>query len=303
MAEGSNKGLLTLNIIQFIIIGVLAYLLFDSNEQIESLNQNLTSTTEEVTDLKADLLDTRDNLEKVRAEREALGLSVDSLDAQIAELDKFVVQLKNQNNLSKAQIRKLNARVSTLNKEIETQQAEIDSLNEQNKKLTQNVDSLSKENSNLNQNVEQLAIEKENLQKDLKIASILNAEEIEVIGLKDNNKELTKQPFSKSKLARFKVTFSIGENKAADHNKKTFYMRMITPSGECFSDKINGGGSFKDHDGNVTKYTMKKTLLFENTNQWLSFVMPKGFNYQPGNYIIQIYCEGYDIGQKSFIVK
>lgn len=78
---------------------------------------------------------------------------------------------------------------------------------------------------------------------------------------------------------------------------------MITPSGECFGDKQNGGGTFKDHEGTEMKYTLSKKLLFENSNQWLSMVMPKGYNYTPGNYIIQIYCEGYDIGQTSFIVK
>jgi len=80
-------------------------------------------------------------------------------------------------------------------------------------------------------------------------------------------------------------------------------MRMITPTGECFGDKRNGGGTFKDHDGNELKYTLSKSIKFENSKQWLSMVMPKGFNYTSGNYIIQIYCEGYDVGQTSFIVK
>ena len=101
-----------------------------------------------------------------------------------------------------------------------------------------------------------------------------------------------------------KIRLVLGDdNKAAEHNKKTFYLRLITPNGECFSDKMNGGGTLKDHDGNIVKYTLSKTLLFENTNQWLSMVMPKGFNYSAGTYTLQIYCEGYDIGQDTFNVK
>ena len=220
MAESSNKGLIALNVIQLVIIAVLAYLLFDSNKNIENLNTTISTNSEEITDLKANLLDTKSNLEKVRAEREALGLSVDSLDAQLAEMDNVIAQLERKNNLSKAEIRKLTSKVSALNDQIIVQKAEIDSLNDTNKKLTQNVDSLAKENTSLNENVQQLALEKDHLQHDLKVASILHAESIEVVGLKDNDKELNSQPFSKNKLARFKVTFTIGENKAAEHNSK-----------------------------------------------------------------------------------
>ena len=302
-SEKSNKGLITLNVIQLIIIVVLAYLLYDSNKNIENLNNTISTNTEEISDLKADILDTKENLERVRKEREALGLSVDSLDNEIAQLDQVVAKLERQNNISRAEIRKLNTKVKNLNIDIERQKEEIQQLKVENQQLAQNVDSLSKENTALNENVEQLSVEKDHLEQDLKIASILNAENIEITGLKDNDKELGKQPFKAGKLERFKVTFNIGDNKAAKHNKKRFYLRMITPSGECFSDKRNGGGVFTDHEGNETKYTMSKDLLFENTNQWLSMVMLKGYKYVPGNYIIQIYCEGYDIGQTSFIVK
>ena len=86
MSEGSNnKTLLILNAVQLVIIGVLAYLLFDSNKQIESLNNDIVVNNDEISHLKGDLLWTKENLEVIRAEREALGLSVDSLDAQILD--------------------------------------------------------------------------------------------------------------------------------------------------------------------------------------------------------------------------
>lgn len=303
MAQGSNKGLLTLNIVQLIIIGVLAYLLFDSNQKIDNLNTSVSTKSEEIDGLKSDIMATRENLEKIKAEREALGLSIDSLNSEISQLDDVVARLETKNNISRAEIKKLNSKVANLNLDIEKQRAEIVQLKKENQVLVQNVDSLSKQNTALNENVEQLSVEKDHLQRDLKIASILSAQGIEVVGLKDNDKEITDQPFKASKLDRFKVTFTIADNKVAEHNKKRFYLRLITPSGECFSDSRNGGGVTKDHEGSELKYTMSKELLFENTSQWLSMVMLKGFNYTPGNYIIQIYCEGYDIGQTSFIVK
>lgn len=303
MPEGSNKGLVTLNVIQLVIIAILAYLLFDGNKNIVDLKENVATSTEEISELKADILDTRENLEKVREERIALGLSVDSLDNQINEINQVVVQLERKNSISRSEIRKLTSKVSALNENIEQHKQEIAQLTEENQHLVENVDSLSKENTTLSENVQTLSVEKDHLEHDLKIASILTAEGLEITGLKDNDKELGKQPFNGNKLARFKVTFNIGDNKAAKHNKKRFYMRMITPAGKCFSDSRNGGGKFTDHEGHVNEFTMSKELVFENTNQWLSMVMLKGFQYTPGNYIIQIYCEGYDIGQTSFIVK
>ena len=301
--ESKGKGLLILNVIQLIIIGVLAFLLFNNNKEIEGLNETVSTQSKEMIGKKAELLDIKENLVRIRDEREALGLANDSLDAQIAELDGVVAQLEKKNSISRAQIRKLTANIKTMQADIDLKDNEISKLKEDNALLSENVDSLSKTTTKLSLNLDSISIENEHMTKDLKWASVLNAESIKVQGYKESGKEYGKQPFPSKKLSQVKVTFDLADNKAAEHNKKTFYLRMITPSGECFSDKRNGGGTLTDHEGNEIKYTLNKKLAFENTNQFVSMVMLKGYNYSPGNYIIQIYCEGYDIGPSSFIVK
>jgi hypothetical protein len=48
---------------------------------------------------------------------------------------------------------------------------------------------------------------------------------------------------------------------------------------------------------------MKQTVLFENKGQKVAFEYRKGSAYKPGNYKVEIYCEGFKIGESTFLVK
>lgn len=298
--DTKNKKLKIIIIIQLILNITFIFLLLRNNNLSPDQNgyesENVSNKQLELSQLKSDF-------ERIKLERKKLGLSNDTLVAEIEEIEKLMEQLKEDNDLTENQIKQLTNNITSFRNEVKTNDEAILRLKEKNLALIENVDSLSNENKNLNENLKRISKENEYMQKDLKWASILSAQKIEVVGFKENDKEITNQPFSSKKLSHIKVTFDIAENRATDHNEKTFYLCMITPSGEVFSDKRNGGGNLTDHNGNKVKYTLSKSLKFENSNQWLSMVMLKGYNYVSGNYIIQIYCDGYIIGQGGFLVK
>ena len=56
-------------------------------------------------------------------------------------------------------------------------------------------------------------------------------------------------------------------------------------------------------DGKETFYTAKKDVLFDNSQQQLSFTYDKGSEYDKGVYTMEAFTDGYSMGAKTFTVK
>jgi cell division protein ZapB len=57
------------------------------------------------------------------------------------------------------------------------------------------------------------------------------------------------------------------------------------------------------YDGKEEFYTAKQEILFDNTQQKLTFDYEKGSAYVPGQYELQVYTDDYLMGEKEFMVK
>jgi len=63
-----------------------------------------------------------------------------------------------------------------------------------------------------------------------------------------------------------------------------------------------GSGSFTYKNKDVT-YTAKQRIVYDNSHQSVEFVYSRGQAYKDGKHIIELYAEGYKIGEGFFEVK
>jgi uncharacterized protein YoxC len=265
-------------------------------EKIEELTGVVSSKDSEIVAKTQELETMSQDLERIRQEREILGLQNDSLDRQISSLNSFIAQLKKTNKLDSNKRKELEELVARLREEIIAKDYEIAQLKSANDSLNTSVTHLTTEKRRLGDSLNMAF-------KELAYASILKAEGVKVTALKENGKEMDQEEYKHSKIDRIKITFVLADNKAAKKNLKKFYVALIPPSGTPFADPINGGGVITLADGTEAPYTLSQDLHFDNTNQKLSFILSKGFNYVPGQYKVHVYSEGYQIGEGSFNVK
>jgi len=265
-------------------------------QQIVILSAAVDSSSKEVDTKAGELEQVKSDLERIKAESESLGLKNDSMDAQIKKLNKYIGKLKKNEKISKEERAQMEQLVKQLREQIIQKDEEIAQLRQQNDSLSTNLNTVTGEKQRLGDSLS-------NTSKELKMASVLKAENITVIGVKENGKEIVEKEYKHNKLDRIKITFILADNKAAKKNDKTFFVSLVTPSGNVFSDPNNGGGTTTLADGTNVTYTLTQTISFDNTNQLVSVTMLKGFNYTPGTYNINVYSEGYQIGTGKFIVK
>jgi ribosome-binding protein aMBF1 (putative translation factor) len=300
----SNKSSLKVPLIISVLLNValiigLVVMNGKSNEQtvqITQLSDTVRTTRTEVDQKTQELTDVKADLERIRAEREKLGLQNDSLDQKIASLNTYITKIKKAGKIDAQKRKEMETMIAGYKEEIIKKDQEIAQLKNQNDSLTVNLSSVTTEKIKLGDSLSVAS-------KELAYASILKADGIKVTALKENGKEMDNEEYKGSKIDRLKISFSIADNKAAKKNKKTFYVALVTPNNGIFSDANNGGGTATLANGTRINYTLNQTMLFDNSNQKVTFTMLKGFNYVPGTYNIIIYSEGYEIGEGKVVVK
>jgi len=79
-------------------------------------------------------------------------------------------------------------------------------------------------------------------------------------------------------------------------------IKVTDENGQVIFDVAKGSGTFM-LDGKEEFYTAAQEILFDNTRQKLSLIYEKGSEYASGTYTVDIYTDGYKMGQVEFKVK
>ena len=137
----------------------------------------------------------------------------------------------------------------------------------------------------------------------IKMGSILKGENFKISMKNKKQKTTEKQPFKGSKMEAIVLHFNIADNNIAAYNKKEIAMRLVGPDDAVLYDLSSGGGSLKTNENETVFYTLKQNLLFDNTNQVMTFPYFKQTEWAEGTYSIQIYADGHIVGKTSFDVK
>ena len=68
---------------------------------------------------------------------------------------------------------------------------------------------------------------------------------------------------------------------------------------------MNGGSGYFTFDDRDTPYTLQKAINFKRNELpvEVDFVRPESLDYEDGQYVLKVYCEGFHIGSGTFHVK
>ncbi len=293
----SNKAGIIIALLSIIVVveSVKIYLDFkdkvEITEQKDNAEEQLASTMQRLTEIRTELDQKIEEIQK-------LGGDVAELQKAKAEVDS---QLKRSSARSAKEIRQLKDKVEGYEELLKIKDDEIDKLKSVNKELFTENRTLKTKQNKLGDSINALSKSKDELANKVAIASQLKAENVAIKAVNSKGKE-RETPFKNRQLEKLKVEFNIAENKVAPIEGKKIMIRVIDENGQVIFDVAKGSGTFL-LDGKEEFYTSVQDLLFDNTRQKLTFMYEKGSEYTAGNYTVQIYTDGYLMGQAQFAVK
>jgi hypothetical protein len=304
---GGSKGILILLLLIILGLGGMCFYLFSELDKAEIKTTEVSKVTEEKTDEIDDLLTQLDEKEaeysRIIVEKEALGYDVSDLEQERAALLEDISTWKAKAAKYKREGRKNEKLAKTLKLKNAQYTLELQEKDQMITFLRSENDSLNTTSQELDQqrHVQGNIIEAQN--EKIKLGSVLKAEGIKITIRTDKQKTVEKQPFRAKKIEALVLQFNIAENNIAAYNKKEIAMRLVGPDGSVLFDLANGGGPLKTSENETVYYTLKQNLLFDNTNQIMTFPYFKGSEWEIGSYQIQIYADGNVVGNTTFELK
>lgn len=245
--------------------------------------------------VKSDLLLLQRDYEGIKAKDAAMQLEIDANKERIAELIKEAEKHKGDAYV-----------IAQLRKETETLRAimkgfvrTIDSLNTLNINLVAEKKTVLKQLGVEKEKQTTLIKEKDELKSAIAKGSVLSCFNVsaKAVTYKRGGKKESETTKAR-KAQKIKVSFSLGENKIARPGEKTVYIRIMTPDGKEMA---------KNYDDNY-KFTFNKSTGYYAGKETLNYanVEISGVTYCegmdeliPGNYLIEITCDGVVIGNTS----
>ncbi len=278
------------------LLGTWGYLLWDKNKSGEKLEISQTQATSYMSqrdsirmmydeaEIRLDSITGSNN--SLQGDKSALQKEI---DAKKAEIKKIL----NDKNATQAQLAKARTMIAELNTQISGLEAEVTRLTGENQELNVANTTLTQEKTDLETNIQTISTEKADLEKTVDVASTFSASNIQVVPVDEKKSGKEKSTTTAKRVDKLVVSFDV-ENRIAKSGAADMYLIVTAPDGKVISENGNVLNTRADGD---KSFTAKIPVNYEQgTRKPVQFpIHQEGF--QTGNYKIEIYHNGFKIGE------
>ena len=281
-------GLMTTN-------GITIWLLVNEKSKVVNTITISEKILVEKNTVEVDLVNLQKDYQNLQTNDAAMQLDIDAKRARIEVLIKEASRHKGDATI----ISKLKIEMQTLRSIMQSYVRTIDSLNTLNQTLVAEKKTVLKQLGSEKEKQSVLIKEKDELKSTIAKGSILSCFNISakaVLYKRGGKKE--SETNKARKTEKIKVSFSLGENKIAKAGEKTIYVRIMTPDGKELAKSYDDNCRFNFNQSSGY-FAGKETLNYANAElMGVTYCEGQG-EYVPGNYIIEITCDGVVIGNTS----
>ena len=281
-------GLMTTN-------GITIWLLVNEKSKVVNTITISEKILVEKNTVEVDLVNLQKDYQNLQTNDAAMQLDIDAKRARIEVLIKEASRHKGDATI----ISKLKIEMQTLRSIMQSYVRTIDSLNTLNQTLVAEKKTVLKQLGSEKEKQSVLIKEKDELKSTIAKGSILSCFNISakaVLYKRGGKKE--SETNKARKTEKIKVSFSLGENKIAKAGEKTIYVRIMTPDGKELSKNYDDNSRF-NFNQRSGYFAGRETLNYANSElNGVTDCEGQG-EYVPGNYIIEITCDGVVIGNTT----
>jgi peptidoglycan hydrolase CwlO-like protein len=282
------------------IIGLGGYLFVNKNKMNETIvNQasQITVVNEEKSDIQKSFDKSLARLDSMSTVNDGLGFKLTVKDREIAKVKSEIRSILNKKNATAGELSKAKSLIASLNGKIENLQVEVVRLTQENSNLSNEKILLSMDRDNLTAELNNTNNAKVVLEKKVDIGTTLNASNIQImpVNIKNNGKE--KVSTNAKRVDKMVVSFDV-DNRIATPGSKDIYVLVIGPDGKALTVDGDSSTTFNTRIDGYKSFTAKVEVDVETAiKKNVEFSFKPTNNFIQGNYTIQIYQNGFMIGE------
>ena len=294
--RSSNSKNIVIGLLAVALLGSWAYFLMKINRS----DKEILSKTEEGVHYMSqrDSLEslykfTLDKYDSVTVANNDLSGKLTSKQSEISKLKGEINSILRKKNATSSELARAKTLIEELNTQIETLQAENARLTGENQTLTAEKAQLIVEKDTLTANLTTTQAEKKVLEETVDVGSTFSASNIAMTPIKqkgDKEKETT----TAKRVDKLVISFDV-ENRITKSGPADMYIIVTAPDGKVVSEAT--GGTFTTREEGDKSFTSKLTVPYEQgkrQNVQLPLTQDK---FQVGDYKIQVYHNGFKIGE------
>ena len=294
------KGIL-LGVLIAALAGTWAYVIWDknkSNEQKQQLTTKLTTSDASKNDLQRELNEAVMNLDMLKSTNAKAESLLQTKDKDIQDLKQRIQKIINDKNATTSQLAEARRLVKQLKGNIEMYAAEIEKLKNDNVVLTEEKRVVTEERDVVRKHFDSAKTVISQKESIIDIGSTLHASNLNVTGVKERSNGKEKETTTAKRVDKLKISFDIDENRITQSGLKDIYVNIIAPDGSVIVLPEAGATKFVTREG-VEKMSTKKVEVDykQGERKQVQIELAKAQNFIPGDYKIEIYNNGFKIGE------
>jgi outer membrane murein-binding lipoprotein Lpp len=293
--RGLIIGLLALG-----LLGTWGYLLWNNNKS-EQVHQSDQATIAKVSDEKSEIQRNFDasltRLDSVTGINNELQGQLADKSSEISKMKSEIRSILNKKNASQAELKRAKTLISELNGKIDNLEQEVARLTQENLQLNTDLGSEREKTTKLTSDLATTTTAKQDLEQKVDVASTLNASNISVTPINERKNGKEKVTSTAKRVDKLVIAFDV-DNRIAQSGNTDLYVSITGPDGKPVSVEALGSGTFTTREEGDKPFTAKVPVTFEaGKKRSVEFAWKQNSDFQRGNYKIEIYHNGFKIGE------
>ncbi len=298
--KNSNRNILT-GILIAALLGTWGYVIYDKNkskQEKQDLTTQVVNSDSAKNELQRELNDAAARLDMLKTQNVKADSLITSKDKDIQDLRSQIQKIINDKNATRADLDKANRLIAELKGNIEVYTAQIDSLKLANTQLTQENQEVTQQRDVATHNYDSANQVIKQRDETIDVGSTLHASNFNIVGLKQKGSGKEKETTKAKRVDKLKITFDIDENRITKTGPQDIYVCITAPDGKPVVVDALGSGTFTLRDGTQKPYTKKVQVNYvQGEKQTVSVEWSQNSEFQTGDYKIEIYNNGFKIGE------
>jgi hypothetical protein len=283
------------------LLGTWGYIIYDKNKVKETVAQKETmivTTSSQRDQLQTELNDAAKRYDELKTDNASKDATISEKDREIGEKKAKIKQLLSKVDASAGELAEARRLITSLNADLDGYKEQVAVLQEQKARLINEKAAITQQRNKVQRDYDSTTLvvkEKESL---IDVGSTLHASNFNIVGINEKRNGKEKTTSTAKKVDKLRVSFDLDENMIAKSGTKEVYVCITSPDGNPIAVQALGSGTFSERGGGEKPYTQKLEVNYtQSKRQTVSFDWKQNSNFDKGNYKIEVYNNGFKVGE------
>jgi hypothetical protein len=289
------------------LLGTWGYIIYDKNKTKETIEQKETlvvNTSTQRDQLQKELDDAAMRYDELKTGNAKKDSTITSKDREIGEKRARIQQLLTKVNATAADLAEARRLITSLNGDIAGYKEQVALLSEQKNQLITEKAVVTQQRDKIRRDYDSSTLvikEKESL---IDVGTTLHASNFNIVGINEKRNGKEKTTSTAKRVDKLRISFDLDENMIAQSGTKEVYVCITAPDGSPVAVEALGSGKFSDRTGAEKPFTQKVEVNYtQNKKQSVSIDWKQNSDFIKGNYKIEVYNNGFKVGESYKALK